>query len=126
MQAKELIIIYKNQIHCISLPSLILIHKKGRKTFLLINNGEEIECSQSVNSLYKEINKGNFIFIDKGKVINLDYINKYLQGHIQIKTLGIMLKVSRRNKTKVKNMLQTRQIIIDMAEEGDTNGLIKR
>lgn len=102
---KEYIISTPNRFEKIPYRDIIYIQKDGKNSIFITINGKS-KIRKSLAKVIEEINSEEFIFIDRGCVINVIYINCIKDTNIILKN-GVILPMSLSRISEVKKFIST-------------------
>lgn len=78
--------------------------RKNEKYAIIVTKYGEVSIRESLQHIFTEINNDQFIYVDKGCIVNYIYIKKMEHGEIEMID-GTYLPVSRSNRKNVKDLL---------------------
>ncbi len=100
-QQRQVLISKYNHIENIHFNDIIYIQKNGKYSTFVCKNNREIDKRQSIINTYKALDKDDFIFIDRGCIVNLNNL-KRIENNDVICINGDKLAISRSNQKDVK------------------------
>lgn len=100
-QQRRVLISKYNHIENIYFDDIIYIQKNGKYSTFVCKNNREIDKRQSIIDTYKTLDKEDFIFIDRGCIVNLNNL-KRIENNDVICINGDKLAISRSNQKEVK------------------------
>ena len=82
----------------------ILYLYKEKKYSVLVLETEEIQVRKSLGQVKMELNREEFLQIERGYLVNLFYVNKMVDGEVFLKN-GVALPVSQSHRREVKEAI---------------------
>lgn len=82
---------------------IVYIYKEQKNTIFVLLNGSE-KIRKSLFQVYSELNQDDFIFIDRGYIVNILYIKNLDNNNLILKT-GTQLPISHSHIKQVKKAL---------------------
>ena len=83
---------------------IMYVIREGRKLVVYTSTKSIFDISENIQSLYKRINRLNFIFINRGTIINIDYVRKTNQNMV-VMLDGKELEISRGRAVDTKRVI---------------------
>lgn len=93
-----------NRIEKIPYKSILYIQREGKNSIIIMNNNVVTKVRKSLAQLFSEIKQEDFVFIERGTIVNLAYIMTIKNNIIQL-TNGVCLHPSQSKLEEVKNKL---------------------
>lgn len=91
----------KRRYEKIFLKDILYIHKDGKNSIINLSNGTHTFVRKSLCEVYNEINTHDFIYIDRGCIINLNHVVKMEDGIVVINNEKcLQVSFSRINEVK--------------------------
>lgn len=97
---KNFMIQTNNRIEIISYRDIYYLYKDEKNTVFVTRNGQS-KIRRPLEKVYQELNNEDFVYIDRGYVVNLFHVMKFEKGELLIRNQEL-LPVSRGNKQKLK------------------------
>lgn len=89
------------QLTRISYKHIYYIYKDAKNSIFILSYGQEKE-RKSLTDIYKELNPTEFIFIERGYIVNINHITN-IKGHILTLENGTQLPISHSHLLNVRN-----------------------
>lgn len=93
----------QNRIEKIAYKDIYYLKKSGKNSIIVNYNGES-KVRKSLNDVFSELNSSDFVYIDRGCIVNILHIMRFYNSEIELKN-GTWLAVSRSNRKEIKNIL---------------------
>ena len=104
MEEKEKYIIQtKTRFETIYLKDIIYIYRESKDGIFVTRNGN-IKFRKSLTEIYHDLNELEFVFINRGEIVNIYYILK-LDGDMVIMKNGVKLFISQSHLKNVKKSI---------------------
>ncbi len=95
----------QNRFEKIFLKDVLYIQKSGKNTVLVTFN-TQTKVRKSLSQVYEEINKKEFIYIDRGCIVNIIHIMQVKNGEVVLKNKET-LPISRSHIQSTKELINT-------------------
>jgi len=90
----------------VSYRRILYIRKDGKNSVFTLKQGEVIRERKSLNQVYQELDPEEFVFVDRGCIVNLLHISLFYGDEVELDN-GEKLPVSRGRLNETKVALQT-------------------
>lgn len=91
-------------LYTLPLRDLVYIESVGRKLYLHLADGPEIELNGSLKDIYKsQLQTLDFLYIHANYVVNFDYIQTLAFGEVALKNSQKTLAISKHRQAEVRN-----------------------
>lgn len=97
---KSFMIQTNNRIEIIEYRDIYYLYKDEKNTIFVTRSGRS-RVRKPLEKVYQELNNEDFVYIDRGYVVNLFHVMKFEKGQLLIRNQEL-LPVSRGNKQKLK------------------------
>lgn len=92
------------RIEKIPYKKILYLQREGKNTVFTMIDGSETKIRKSLSQVYKELDSGDFVYVDRGDIVNLVYIMGIKDGIVELKN-GIRLTASHAKLSEIKNKL---------------------
>lgn len=103
LDRRSYLIEYNDGLDKVLYRNIFYIQKEGKHIFLHHRDGIH-KFRKPLQEVYRELNSSEFIYIDKGCIVNINHIISYRLGVLKMRD-GIDLRISRARQKEVKNYL---------------------
>lgn len=93
-----------NRIEKIPYKNILYIQREGKNSVIIMNNNSVTKVRKSLAQLFNEIGQEDFVFIERGTIVNLAYILTIKNNMVKL-TNGVCLHPSQAKLEEVKNKL---------------------
>lgn len=83
---------------------IIYIYKDTKNCIFVTENGKKIQ-RMSLENVYQTINSADFLYVDKGKIVNIHHVKKLVKDTLYMSNSDEIV-ISRSNIKKVKNTVK--------------------
>lgn len=90
----------------VSYRRILYIRKDGKNSVFTLKQGEVLRERKSLNQVYQELDSEEFVFVDRGCIVNLLHISRFYGDEVELDN-GEKLPVSRGRLNETKVALQT-------------------
>ncbi len=113
--AFKLIMGRSNQVYCIDMPSrverilhqkILYIEREGKNSVLTLTDGNITKVRKSLSDVMKELASKDFMFVDRGTIVNIQYIVKIKDDYVELKD-GVRLLASHAKIEQVKQAINS-------------------
>lgn len=113
--AFKLIVGRSNRVYCIDMPSrierilhqkILYIEREGKNSVLTLTDGSITKVRKSLSDVMKELASKDFMFIDRGTIVNIQYIVKIKDDCVELKD-GVRLLASHTKIEYVKQAINS-------------------
>lgn len=113
LDALEIILKRSDRVYYIQTPSriekilhqrILYIEREGKNTILTLTDGSNTKVRKSLSAVMKELDSEDFIYIDRGTIVNIQYVMKVKDGNIELKN-GVCLFASHAKIEQVKKLI---------------------
>ena len=110
---KNMIKLQSNEFYKIEMPSriekipyskIMYIRREGKNSEIILTNGVTTRVRKSLSQVFKELNSEEFVYIDRGDIVNLAHIMGIREGIVELKN-GIRIPASHSRLEKIKTRL---------------------
>ncbi len=110
LDAVKMIESRSNQTYCISTPTrmekipyrkILYIERDGKNSVINLTDGSATRVRKSLSAVLKELSSDDFVFIDRGNIVNIPYIMKIIDGCVELEN-GIRLFASHARLEQLK------------------------
>lgn len=93
MDALKLVMSKSDQTYIINMPSriekipyqrILYLQREGKNTIITLTNGSETRVRKSLTNVVKELNSEDFVYVDRGSIVNIQYIMRVKQGFVEL------------------------------------------
>lgn len=95
----------QNRFEKIFLKDILYIQKSGKNAVLVTFN-TQTKVRKSLSQVYEELNKSEFIYIDRGCIVNIIHVMQVKNGEVVLKN-GDSLAISRSHIQSTKELINT-------------------
>lgn len=95
----------QNRLEKILLKEILYIKRSGKNAVLVTFNGQT-KVRKSLSQVYDELNRNEFIYIDRGCIVNIIHIMQVKNGEVILKN-GEALAISRSHIQSTKELINT-------------------
>lgn len=95
----------QNRFEKIFLKDILYIQKSGKNAVLVTFN-TQTKVRKSLSQVYEELNKSEFIYIDRGCIVNIIHVMQVKNGEVVLKN-GDSLAISRFHIQSTKELINT-------------------
>lgn len=95
----------QNRFEKILLKDILYIQKRGKNAVLVTFN-DQAKVRKSLSQVYEELNRNEFIYIDRGCIVNIIHIMQIKNGEAILKN-GEALAISRSHIQSTKELINT-------------------
>lgn len=85
---------------------ILYIQRNGKNSLFTLSTGTKTQIRKSLNQVFSEIDSNDFIFIDRGTIVNLAHILRLKDSTIQLSN-GTLLPVSHTRLKSIKGSLNS-------------------
>lgn len=105
MQADDYYVIQMtSRIEKIPYKNISYIQREGKNSVFNLADGTTSKVRKSLSQVYEELYSGDFIYVDRGDIVNLAHILRIKDGIVELKN-GIRLPASHAKLEEIKNRL---------------------
>lgn len=113
--AFKIILGRSNEAYCITMPSrvekilyrnILYIEREGKNSVLTLTDGSITKVRKSLSNVMKELASKDFMFIDRGTIVNIQYIVKIKDNCVELKD-GVRLLASHAKIEHVKRAINS-------------------
>ncbi|MCI9340148.1 MAG: response regulator transcription factor [Dorea sp.] len=83
---------------------ILYIEREGKNSILTLTDGSNTKVRKSLSTVMKELNSDDFIYIDRGTIVNIQYVMKVRKENIELKN-GVRLFASHAKIEQIKKMI---------------------
>lgn len=83
---------------------ILYIKREGKYSVISLTDGNAVKIRKSLSTVLKELDSEDFVFVDRGNIVNLPYIIKIKDGCVELEN-GIRLCMSRAKAELVKKKI---------------------
>lgn len=94
-----------SRIEKIPYAKILYIRREGKNSIITLIDDSSTKVRKSLTQVYKEINSEDFIYIDRGDIVNIAHIIGIKNGIVELKT-GIMLPASHAKVEQIKSKIR--------------------
>ena len=94
-----------SRIEKIPYAKILYIRREGKNSSITLIDDSSTKVRKSLTQVYKEINSEDFIYIDRGDIVNIAHIIGIKNGIVELKT-GIMLPASHAKVEQIKSKIR--------------------
>lgn len=94
-----------SRIEKISYAKILYIYREGKNSIITLIDGSSTKVRKSLSQVYKEINSDDYIYIDRGNIVNVAHILGIKNGIVELKT-GIFLPASHAKVEQIKTKMR--------------------
>ena len=99
------IIMMQTKLIKIPLKEVIYIQKNGKNSIFVMRN-KEIKVRKTLAEVYDEIHKKEFVYIDRGCIVNIIHIMQVKNSEVELKG-NILLPISRSHLQQIKDVVNS-------------------
>lgn len=112
--ALRMIEMQTDQYYLIQMPSriekipyakILHIRREGKNSIITLIDNSSTKVRKSLTQVYKEINSEDFIYVDRGDIVNIAYIMGIKNGIVELKN-GIILPASHAKVEQIKSKMR--------------------
>lgn len=89
----------------IPLKEVLYIQKNGKNSIFVMRN-KEIKVRKTLAEVYDEIHKKEFVYIDRGCIVNIIHIMQVKNSEVELKG-NILLPISRSHLQQIKDVVNS-------------------
>lgn len=105
MQANDYYVIQtSSRIEKIPYKKILYIQREGKNSVFYLTDGATSKVRKSLTEVFKELQREDFIYADRGDIVNLAHILGIKDGVVELKS-GICLPASHAKLEEIKNRL---------------------
>lgn len=99
------IIMMQTKLIKIPLKEVLYIQKNGKNSIFVMRN-KEIKVRKTLAEVYDEIHKKEFVYIDRGCIVNIIHIMQVKNSEVELKG-NILLPISRSHLQQIKDVVNS-------------------
>ena len=99
------IIMMQTKLIKIPLKEILYIQKNGKNSIFVMRN-KEIKVRKTLAEVYDEIHKKEFVYIDRGCIVNIIHIMQVKNSEVELKG-NILLPISRSHLQQIKDVVNS-------------------
>lgn len=110
LDAVKMIETRSDQTYCIDMPTRMekipyrkirYIERDGKNSVINLTDGSAAKVRKSLSNVSKELDSEDFVFIDRGSIVNIQHIMKIINGCVELEG-GVRLFASRARLDELK------------------------
>lgn len=110
VDAVNMVKLQSNEFYKIEMPSriekipyskIMYIRREGKNSEIIFTNGVTTRVRKSLSQVFKELNSEDFVYIDRGDIVNLAHIMGIREGIVELKN-GIRIPASHSRLEEIK------------------------
>ncbi|MCI9139209.1 MAG: response regulator transcription factor [Lachnospiraceae bacterium] len=101
---KSYLIQTATKIEKILLKQIVYIQKDGKNSMIICTDGDVKKVRKSLSNIYKELNSEDFVFVERGSIVNIAQIKGIWKKEILLCN-GVRLHASHTRMEEVKNRM---------------------
>lgn len=82
-------------------PKILYIEREGKNSILTLRDGSKTKVRKSLAAVMKELDSEDFIYVDRGNIVNIQYIMKLKDGYVELEN-GIRFFASHARLDEIK------------------------
>lgn len=111
--ALKLIRSRSERVYYINMPSrvekiphqkILYIEREGKKSVITLTDGSMTYVRKSLANVFKELDSEDFVYVDRGNIVNIQYIMKIKDGSVELEN-GIRLFASHAKIEQIKKKI---------------------